>query len=125
LAREFLLLIQESKRTNKIPFLILIIDKEPPVKVKRLGKLEIYDAISKKLEIVLSKSGNKKSDTTLYRNRIKDIICWITWEQIKSIVDKQLKIFEFETDSIYNTVKRLCESIIYSIEIHSFKNQSL
>ncbi|MFC2130594.1 hypothetical protein ACFLSQ_04110 [Bacteroidota bacterium] len=122
LAREYLLTIQEAKKQNKIPFLFLFIDEKPPVKVKKIGEIAIYDAISNKLGVVLSKSGNSTSHMEFYQDKIKDIVGWITWEQIKNIVDKQLQSFNCESESLKNTVKRIANSIIYSIEIHS-KNE--
>jgi hypothetical protein len=118
LAREFVLATKEAR--DKSPLLLLILGQEPPVLVKGKGRLSIEDSIVSPLEeIVLNTEGHPLAMEEI-KELIKHHTAWITWQKIQEIIIKQLESY-CELDlpiSNKNSVTRLCNSLLESIEVH-------
>ena len=52
-------------------------------------------------------------------NRTPEIVSWITWVEIITVVARQLSSMKIEDPSLRDTVKRLAKAVSLAIAIHS------
>jgi hypothetical protein len=52
-------------------------------------------------------------------NRTPEIVSWITWVEINTVVARQLSSMKIEDPSLRDTVKRLTKAVSLAIAIHS------
>jgi len=116
LAREFVLVTRESK--DKYPLLFLVLGKEPPIRVQKLGRISIEDAILEYIDEVYEKTENHHLDIITVKNMISTNVAWITWSEIRLIIEKQIDTFSASSESTYKCINRLSEALINAIDIH-------
>ncbi|MGD0652321.1 MAG: hypothetical protein ABSA97_14485 [Verrucomicrobiia bacterium] len=117
LAKEFVLVMRDSK--GRQPLLWLILSSRPPVSVKGKKKLSIYEAIDLQLETILRRAENHdfKADSLL--QRVNDVVCWTTWGTILDIVSEARKRFASADESTDACIQRLARSLEQAVARHS------
>ena len=117
LAREYVIATRNCKA--RLPFLLLFLRKEPPIKVNGHGRMNIKENILLYLEEVIGFAENYPYSINDSIEMIDDVVSWITWGEIKDIVNEQLEIEkEYISLSNYNSFKRIVDNINYAINIH-------
>ena len=116
LAREYLAVLREAKTRH--PVLLLMLGSPPPVTVKRQGLRDITEAIKDHLQEVLDKaSGDEHLDDLV--KRIPEVVSWITWAELNTVVARQLSSMKVENPSLRGTVERLATAVSAAIAIQS------
>jgi hypothetical protein len=123
LSREFVLLMREAQGTQsyphqRIPLMFLILGSEPPVAIQGHGKLDIIDGIKLYLESVLDRAENHDFTVKKLSEKIPESVTWITWQEIREVVEKQVNELKIEESSIASCIQRLANSVIRVIEWH-------
>lgn len=116
LAREYLAVLREAKTRD--PVLLLILGSPPPVTVKGEGLRDITEAIRESLLLVLASTGADESFDDLVE-RIPQVVSWITWAEVETVVARQKSSLKIEDPSLRGTVERLAKSVSTAIAIHS------
>lgn len=117
LAREYVITTRNCK--DRLPFLLLILGKEPPMRVNGHGRMEIKENILLHLEEVIEFAENYPFSFDEAKDMIDDVVSWITWNEIQDIVNEQLKIEkEYISLSNYLSLKRIVDTINYAVKIH-------
>ena len=117
LAREYVSLMREAQ--GRAPLLLLILGSEPPVAVTGHGRMGIEDTISLHLSSVLERTEDHDLDESSLRESVPEVLSWITWQELGSVVAKQQGIFCSDNPSVNATVSRLAGSLTDSIVRHS------
>ncbi|MHB8845342.1 MAG: hypothetical protein ACYC7L_11430 [Nitrospirota bacterium] len=117
LARELVLALQEAG--HRKPMLFLVLGEEPPVKVQRRGRLSIAAAVDRSLAAVIDKSELSSINISAVRSMISDMVFWITWNEIKKIVEYQAKASYSQDPSVRMCIERLTRSVSQAIQWHS------
>jgi hypothetical protein len=112
LAREFLL--AHIRAEGRIPLLLLILNKPPPVLVQGHGRKSLADAIIAGLPEMIS----QPEAASTWHPKIDHTISWITWHEIAEVVRRQLESIDVADSSLAASIRRLAESIANSIEWH-------
>jgi hypothetical protein len=112
LAREFVM--AHNKAEGRIPLLLLILNKPPPVLVKGRGRQSLRDAIIAGLPEVIT---NADAIAT-WHEKIDETVSWITWHEIGEVVRRQLQFIDIANSSQAASIMRIVESITDSIEWH-------
>jgi hypothetical protein len=97
---------------------LLILGSPPPITVKKQGLMEITEAITEHLPMVLAATGADERLEDLV-GRIPGVVSWITWAEINTVVARQLASIKIEDPSLLGTVNRLAESVSIAVAIHS------
>ncbi len=116
LAREYVLSLREAG--NRSPLLLLVLGKEPPISVQKHGKISIKESIKLFIKSVLNRAENHSITEELALSKIDDVVCWITWEKIKDVVQAEMENIETDNQSIKNSITRVARSACNSIEWH-------
>ena len=116
LAREYLAVIREAGTRD--PVLLLILGTPPPFTVKGEGPKDITQAISDHLQEVMDATGADELLDDLVK-RIPDVVSWITWAEVNTVVTSQLSCMKLEDASIRGTVERLAMALSTAIAVHS------
>lgn len=117
LAREFYLVTRDAK--EKIPFMILVIAKEPPVPVQSNGKVDLIPYIQKTLPEVYQSADSHHLSLSQLQDMVEDHISWITWSEIKTIITNLKEKHQSNNTSIDASITRLCNALIRAIDFHS------
>jgi hypothetical protein len=117
LAREFYLVTRDAK--EKIPFMILVIAKEPPVPVHSNGNVDLVPYIQKTLPEVYKSADSHHLSLSQLQDMVEDHISWITWSEIKTIISQLKEKHQSNNSSIDSSVTRLCDTLIHAIDFHS------
>lgn len=112
LAREFLL--AHSRAEGRIPLLLLILNKPPPVLIQGQGRQSLTDAIIAGLPEVIS----RPEAAPTWHSKIDQTVSWVTWHEITEVVRRQLESIDVADSSLAASIRRLVESIVNSIEWH-------
>ncbi len=118
LAREFVLALRNAHNAAKEPLLLLVLGSEPPVKVSRRGELAIEQAIDRHLDSVLKRTKDCPYTVESARSKVADVACWITWHEISTLVQDQLKVFPSVDPSLKGTIERLANAVTQAISWH-------
>lgn len=116
LAREYVLALRDAGA--RTPILLLILGAAPPVRVTKHGKLSLQDAVLLHLDAVLAKAEDHSITPEHARGMVEDVVCWITWHEISSVVQAQCDAFHTADLSIKACVDRLASSVTGAIEWH-------
>lgn len=117
LTREYVLALRDAG--TKTPILWLLLGSEPPVKVSKHGKIAPREAIELYLQSVLERSQGHNITYQEAVEKIDDVVCWITWQQLASIVEQQMELFSASDMSVYASIKRLTTSVTKAVKWHS------
>ena len=117
LAREFYLVTREAK--EKIPIMILVIAKEPPVPVRTIGRVGLVSYIQKTLPEVYSSADSHHLSLIQLQDMVEDHISWITWSEIRTIISNLKEKHQSNNTSIDASITRLCDTLINAIDFHS------
>jgi hypothetical protein len=119
LARNFVVVSREAQARR--PLLLLILGKEPPVKVAGASRQQIDAAIRSSLTAVLDKVTSSLTYPELL-SQIDTSVAWITWREIATTLATALVIFQadFKTSSsVCQAVGRIVNSVTSAIERHT------
>ena len=124
LSREFVLLMREAQGTQnyphqRIPLMFLILGSEPPVAIDGHGRLDIADGIKLYLESVLKRAEDHDFTAEELLEKMPEAVAWITWQEIRDVVNKQVDKLELEEESIASCIQRLARSVTRVIEWHN------
>lgn len=117
LAKEFYLVTRDAK--ERIPLLILIISKEPPVAVQSNGRVDIFDYIKKTLPDVYQVADSHHLTENQVKGLVNQHVAWITWPEIRSTVIHLKEKYDGSKSSINASIARICEALITAIDFHS------
>lgn len=117
LAREFALLLRDAG--EKTPLMLLLLGKEPPVAVKGEGRLSVRQSIERHLQEVLEQSDELPFGFDSAIALVDESICWITWQQLRTVLEDQLSSYKSFGESERNAISRTAQSVIDSIAWHS------
>jgi hypothetical protein len=78
---------------------------------------DITEAITDHLQEVLDKTGGDEHFDDLVK-RIPEVVSWITWAEIDTVVARQLSSMEIEDPSLRGTVERLATAVSTVIAVH-------
>ena len=116
LAREYVLSLREAG--DRTPLLLLVLGKEPPISVQKHGRKSIKESIEMFLKSVLDRAENHSLSEEYALSKIDDVVCWVTWEKIKDVVQTEIESIETDSQSIKNSITRVARSACNSIEWH-------
>ena len=114
LAREYVLSLREA--AERYPLLWLVLGKKPPISVQKHGKMSIQESIKMSLKSVLDRAEGHTITEEYAISKINDVVCWITWEEIKDILIASMASIEIENQSIKSSIQRVVQSACNSIE---------
>jgi hypothetical protein len=117
LARTFLIALRESDDLS--PKVLLLLGSPPPVKVKKLGRVEVKDGILARLEEVYKKTDYLDFSLSEAESRIDDCVAWTTWQQIANCVHESMKNYENQDSSTYVSIERIANFVQGTVEWHS------
>jgi len=103
----------------KTPLLLLILGSPPPINVKGTGKTTREAAVGAHLAVVLARSDRTELDSDILLSRLNDVVAWITWDEIKTIVKAAADSYSPAHPSVRGTIARLTESVVQSIARHA------
>lgn len=116
LSREYVLALRDAG--PRTPILLLILGTAPPVKVKKHGQLSLPEAVSRYLDSVLAKAEDHSFTPEHARSIMGDVICWITWHEIATVVQAQCDAFNTPDLSLKACIHRLASSVTAAIDWH-------
>ncbi|WP_458106743.1 hypothetical protein M1D51_12570 [Arthrobacter sp. R3-55] len=116
LTREYVAAVAHSQGRSP---LIPLLGAEPPLQVKGRGRLSLEEAIRVELRNVLHQSGSNDDDFEILLNRIIDVFCWITWDEVDDVVSRQAAAFASLESSVNASVQRLAGSITNALAWHT------
>jgi len=117
LARELVASVICAK--ERIPLLALILGENPPVPVAKHGRLSIANAVDLYLtEVVMNEAENLTKSYDEIRSMVNKHICWITWEELCTCIQKQMNTFNNDSRSVINTAERMVDRLTRIIEWH-------
>lgn len=116
LAREYLLAIRDAG--DRVPLLLLIVGKEPPVRVQKHGLQSVRDAVFLHLKDVYDQCEDLPFSFADAAENIDSVICWTMWQSVSESVAQSLRSIRYNDPSITATVRRLANSAIEAIEWH-------
>ncbi|TCC48054.1 hypothetical protein E0H73_43010 [Kribbella pittospori] len=117
LAREYLALLTAAG--EKLPVLFLILPGPPPLAVRGHGRMGIHEAVSLRLDDVLAKTGGEAGSFESLAARIPDVLAWVTWDEIRTLVGGGRDAFRGARAGLGRTVERLCDAVTTAIDWHS------
>jgi hypothetical protein len=85
LAREYLALMTDP-REHKL--LLVIMDSPPPVRIQSAGRVDLIEGVTNGLEELCAGAALPASDVKQLIEAIPERVCWITWQEIRSVVTK-------------------------------------
>jgi hypothetical protein len=119
LAREYLVVLQTAKGTNRTPLLLLLLPEPPPVPVSRNGRLEIHDAIDRCLDRVLSRCTHEFAPRDVLLADVRSVVAYITWPALREAVTTGLADFSCGDASVARAVSRTANAVLSAIAWHS------
>lgn len=117
LAREFALLLRDAD--GKLPLMLLVLSKPPPVRVQGEGRQHVRDSIERHLQEVLEQADKLPFSFEEAIARVDQSVCWITWQQIQAVVENELAKYKAGGPSEASSISRTARSVIQSIVWHS------
>jgi len=106
----------------RTPILLLILGTAPPVRVTKHGRLSLQEAVSLYLDAVLAKAENHSFTPEHARSIIGDVICWVTWHEISTVIQAQCDAFHTTDLSLKACINRLASSITAAIDWHGISD---
>lgn len=116
LAREYVAVM--SNAGDRTPLLFLL-GVEPPVAVKGLGKMPLYDAIQLHFPAVLERAGDVGLSEAELMARVDAVVCWISWQKLAAAIEAQLASFSCADLSTDAAIQRMGNQLMNSITWHS------
>jgi hypothetical protein len=116
LARTFLIALRESD--DLVPRVLLLLGSPPPVKIKKVGRVDVKEGILARLGEVYEKTDYLDLSLEEAESRIDECVAWITWNEIKKSIERSMQQYENPDPSTYAAVKRVAEFVKNSIEWH-------
>ena len=118
LAREVVAATQQAR--DRTPLLMLLLGKEPPVRVRKHGVLSIKDAVDLSLaHVVENEAENFRLSTEQVQDRLPETVCWITWQEVGEVVAEQARTFMGRPDSVNRAVMRMAKTLAMVLDWHS------
>lgn len=117
LAREFMLVLQEAG--ERVPLLLLVLPKEPPIQVDSNGRMSLEAAVSLGVDSVCARiSTTKVPDVSL----VAKTIAFTTWDNIAIALGEGLTASSAVDPSALGCVTRLVNSARSAIAWHAVRD---
>lgn len=116
LAREYVTVMNNAGDRTPLLFLLGV---EPPVSVRGLGKVSLQDAVRLNLPAVLERAADTGLTEEELMDRLDDVVCWISWEDLLASVSTQLTAFSCGDISTDAAVHRTANQVISAVSWHA------
>ncbi|GAA4035471.1 hypothetical protein GCM10023063_19940 [Arthrobacter methylotrophus] len=116
LAREYLALMTDSRKHK---LLLVIMASTPPVRIQSAGRIDLFEGVTIGLEELCSAAALTASDVEHLVQAIPETVCWITWQEIRSIVAEAAATYPCIDASLAGTLRRLTQGVTDAIDWHS------
>ncbi len=116
LAREYVTVMNNAGDRTPLLFLLGV---EPPVSVRGLGTMSLKDAVRLHLPAVLERAGNTGPTEEELMDRLDDVVCWISWEDLLASVSTQRAAFSCGNISTDAAVHRTANQVISAVSWHA------
>lgn len=117
LARELVALHQQSD--GRTPLLFLVLGAPPPVRVDTLGRIDPAQAISLTIEEVIEETGVTQVSASELLNGLEDTLAWITWSEIRELVEDQAASIPDLPHGLGGTIRRLAAAVTRAVDWHT------
>ncbi|MDR7086824.1 hypothetical protein J2X11_001663 [Aeromicrobium panaciterrae] len=117
LARELVALHQQSD--GRTPLLFLVLSAPPPVLVDNLGRIDLVQAISLTIDEVLAETGLIEFDASGLLHDLEDTLAWITWSEIRQLVEDQVANLPDLSPGLAGTIRRLAAAVTGAVDWHT------
>lgn len=116
-ARELVALHQQSD--GRTPLLFLVLGAPPPVRVDTLGRIDPAEAISLTIEEVIEETGVTQVSASEFLNGLEDTLAWITWSEIRELVEDQAAGLPDLPYGLDGTIRRLAAAVTGAVDWHT------
>jgi hypothetical protein len=116
LAREYVALTTGPHEHN---LLLVILDSPPPVRIESAGRVDLHTGVKLGLEELCSAAALPAADVERLNKAIPETVCWITWQEIRSIVAGAATRYTCCDASLAGTLRRLADGVTDAIDWHS------
>ncbi len=116
LAREYLALMADPRKHK---LLLLILNSPPPVRVQSAGRVDLFEGVHIGLEELCSAAALPAAVVEHLVQAIPETVCWITWQEIRSVVAETAANYPCGDTSVAGTIRRLAEGVTDAIDWHS------
>jgi hypothetical protein len=120
LAREYLAVCREARNSHQKPLLLLVLPKEPPFHVGKVGPRTIGEELSG----VTDPCGPDQAGRSIAHAEEPEwdgVVAYVTWHEIQRTVQSAVEGFGSEDDSVVRTVRRLAKTLQNSVDWHSLQ----
>lgn len=117
LARELLALHQQS--ADRTPLMLLVLGAPPPVQVKSLGRIDPAQAIALTIDEAMEEAGVVQLGASELLNGLDDTLAWITWSEIRDLVEEQAAGPTDLSHGLDGTIRRLANAITAAVDRHT------
>lgn len=116
LARNVLVLLRDCG--ERLPTLLLVLGREPPVLVQGHGRRSIEDAVELGLEAAYGRTTGLELSLDEVRGIYPKMIAWTTWQEIAEVIGRALDEYKNDDRSTDSSIRRIAGQILKSIEWH-------
>jgi hypothetical protein len=117
LARELVVLAQQCG--EKTPILLLVLGEAPPVKVERVGRVGVSEAVRARLRGVFDRTENVIQSWERIDAMVDGAIGWVTWRGIAETIKAQLTTFHVGCPSTEAATRRVADTLTNAVARHS------
>ena len=117
LAREFLVTLQEAGA--RVPLLLLVLGKEPPIRVQGLGRVGIFEAIECSMETVANMTARCQVPMQDLAKRVDEVVAYTTWARLGTAVSTAVDQFAHGDESVRASIGRAAGLIRSSLDWHA------
>lgn len=116
LARNALVLLRDC--AERIPTLLLVLGREPPVNVAGHGRQGLDDAVELGLPKAYEKIDGLDLTIEQVRERIPRMLAWVTWQQIGEALQEAVGSYFNADKSSHASIQRIANQAISAVEWH-------
>ncbi len=116
LAREYLALMT-GPREHKL--LLVIMDSPPPVRIQSAGRVGLLEGVATGLEELCAAAALSAPEVEHLIEAIPETVCWITWQEIRTVVADATATYPCNDVSLAGTLRRLAEGVTGAVDWHS------
>lgn len=124
LAKEYLAVCREAQSTGRRPLLLLVLPKEPPIRVSGGGTRAIHDELLATIGSICPPATRGAIDTQEMVANSDQVIAYTTWDEIAKSVLESSRSFQSADDSVVSSVRRLADVLQNAIDWHGLQFES-